>query len=494
MLLAQERARRQELEQEIVRLRAGLARQNEAIIALERENAELRREVADLRLLVAGLTEQNALLRQQVAMLQQENARLRGDVPRAPYQPDPFPRERPIIEPEQKPRKKRDKQHNRGRQRTAQADEEIEHVPERCPRCGGTLAGGWEHRRVQVIDLPAVSRAVVTDHVLIARHCCSCRRRVVASPASIGASRVGQCRFGPRLLAVVATMATVERLPGRQIQARLAREYGLRLSHGGIVELLHLVARRAAPAYHQVQERIRGSPVVHGDETGWRQSGVPGYIWIFSSPDACYFHYDPSRSGQVADAVLGDSFGGVLVTDFYAAYDHLPGLKQRCWVHLWRDITALAAEHPDDTELCAWIAGVRAIYETAMAERPAAEEGMTPQAVRARHERAKRYEQQLLLLCPEEMASDRPEVTLAKRIRRYQQELFTFVRELDVPATNNAAERNLRPLVIARKISGGTRSAAGSQTRMVLATVLATARLNGQDPSAACNQFLLAGG
>jgi hypothetical protein len=117
---------------------------------------------------------------------------------------------------------------------------------------------------------------------------------------------------------------------------------------------------------------------------------------------------------------------------------------------------------------------------------------MTPQAIHRRARRARRYERQLLLLCPESLAPERPEATLAKRIRRYSSELFTFVRELDVPATNNAAERALRPQVIARKISGGTRSSTGSTTRMTLASVFATAQLRGLDPAAACQQLLLA--
>jgi hypothetical protein len=173
-----------------------------------------------------------------------------------------------------------------------------------------------------------------------------------------------------------------------------------------------------------------------------------------------------------------------------AEFNHLTGLKQRCWAHLWRDIDALETEYPEDTVLAAWVAGVRAIYDLASAERPVEEVGATPQAVRQRARRATRYEQQLLLLCPETMAADRPEATLVKRIRRYLQELFTFVRDPAVPPTNNAAERSLRPLVIARKVSGGTRSAQGSSTRMVLASLAATAHLRTLDPAATFLQVL----
>jgi transposase len=172
-------------------------------------------------------------------------------------------------------------------------------------------------------------------------------------------------------------------------------------------------------------------------------------------------------------------------------FNHLPGMKQRCWSHLWRDIAALALEYPDDQDLAAWIAGVRTIYGAAMAPRPVEEAGITPQATKRRSQRAHGYEQQLLLLCPDDLAASRPEATLVKRIRRSQTELFTFVRELDVPPTNNAAERAVRPLVIARKISGGTRSATGSATRMTLASVAQTIALQHLDHAAVWQTILL---
>lgn len=209
----------------------------------------------------------------------------------------------------------------------------------------------------------------------------------------------------------------------------------------------------------------------------------PALSPTLSTATSCLFHYEHSRAGTVIDHLLGEDFGGILVSDFYGVYDHLPGLKQRCWAHLWRDIDDLEHEYPEDADLAAWVAGIRAIYDLATGNRPPEEQGMTPQAIRARQARARRYEQQLVALCPETLTGDRPEVTLAKRIRRYRQELFTFVANPAVGHTNNAAERTLRPLVIARKISGGTRSVTGSSTRMTLASLAATARLRGDDPT-----------
>jgi hypothetical protein len=157
-----------------------------------------------------------------------------------------------------------------------------------------------------------------------------------------------------------------------------------------------------------------------------------------------------------------------------------------------RDLDKLVHEQAQDTETVAWVEGIRWIYEQARLPRPAVEEGPTPQAVRARERRARQCEALVLLLCPAQPDPDLPSATLATRLRKHLAELFTFVRDPLVPPTNNDAERSLRPLVIIRKVSAGTRSEAGSTTRMTLYSLGATARLQGKDPSAVYQQLLLA--
>jgi DNA-directed RNA polymerase subunit RPC12/RpoP len=440
--------------------------------------------------LVAGLTEQNALLRQQVAHLEQENAQLRG-MPLAPP-PEPPPAIKPATpKREKKVRKQRAPEHNRGRLKMERANRWQTHAAEQCPQCGERLTDGWIQRRVQVIDLPPMAPLEITEHRILRRGCPRCGKRVLPKPVGIEAGRIGRCRFGPRLLAAIATMATVERLPGRVIQDRLKREYGLVISHGGIIGLLRRTAAAGQPAYEQLQQDVRASPVVHADETGWREDGQHTTVWTVSTSQVVSVHHG-RRTTEAIDGILGADFGGTIVADCYAAYDHFPGPKQRCWAHLLRDLDTLLHEHSHDTETVAWVEGIRWIYEQARRLRPAAEEGSTQQAVRAREQRARQCEALVLLLCPAEPNPGSPYATLANRLRKHLSELFTFVRDPLVPPTNNAAERSLRPLVIARKVSGGTRSAQGSTTRMTLYSLAATARLQGKDPTAVYQHLLLA--
>jgi hypothetical protein len=285
-------------------------------------------------------------------------------------------------------------------------------------------------------------------------------------------------------------MATVERLPGRVIQERLRREYGLTISHGGIVQLLQRTAAAGTATYAALQAAARASPVVHADETGWRENGQQTTIWIVCTPALIAVSHG-RRTNAAIDGILGADYQGTIVADCYAAYDHFPGRKQRCWAHLVRDLQALLYAHADHPETVAWTEGIFAVYQQARDAQRTAPTGWTSQAMRAREVRARQCEALIRLLCPTQPDRILPYATLALRLRKYLAELFTFVRDPAVPATNNDAERGLRPLVIARKVSGGTRSAVGSTTRMVLYSLAATARRQGQDPSAVFQSLLL---
>ena len=142
---------------------------------------------------------------------------------------------------------------------------------------------------------------------------------------------------------------------------------GLGLSVGELVALVRGVARLGQEEYNQLQQEIRASPVVYGDETGWREDGRNGYLWSFSNPEVRYFLRRGSRGSKVVAEVLGDEFDGVLVSDFYGAYNVHQGLHQRCWTHLLRDIHQLKEKYPQHQGLAQWAQQVREVYDHAQA-------------------------------------------------------------------------------------------------------------------------------
>ena len=356
----------------------------------------------------------------------------------------------------------------------------VAHTVESCPDCGTQLSGGWTQRTREVIDLPVVP-VQVTGHVFIARTCPVCEKRRVPK-VDLGGVALGKQRLGVNLLSLMATLREEGRLSFRTIQWYLRTVHQLRLSLGAIVRAIHQVARQAQPAVDRILERIRGSPVVHADETGWREDGANGYVWTFSTPAERYF-LQRGRHKVVVDEVLDESFSGVLVSDFYAAYHHYPGLKQRCWVHLLRDIHDLKILYPKDRQLARWAAAVHHIYS-------AAKSFAHPQA-RQRQRVQQQLERKLLAQCrPYAQDPAAAQGKLCRRIERHIKELFVFVAAPGVPSDNNAAERSLRPLVVSRKISGGTRSEQGTDTKMTLASLFGTWRVRGLDPLVECHKLL----
>lgn len=389
-----------------------------------------------------------------------------------------------------KARTRRAAEHNHGRRRQA-STQIVEHPIRHCPDCGSALGGVQIGRTRQVIELPAPPPVEIIEHQVQRGWCSACRRWREAPLDLTGQVLGPKGRLGVGIATLVAHLRTTVRLPLRTIQQYLLDLHGVRVSVGELVDLLHRVAVQGAPTVEQIRARVRQRGVVHADETGWREAGRNGYVWGLATPEGeRAFAYHHSRAGAVINALLGEEFHGVLVTDFYGGYNDTPGGQhQRCWVHLLRDVHALAQAAQDAAtaagalsreglETRAWTAAVTALWQRV---RAASTSPPADAAVREATAQALLGELQALGAQFVEQRGH-PCRALAWRLWHFQGELLTCVRRPDVPADNNAAERALRPLVVARKISGGTRSPRGSQTRMALSTLAATWTASGLDP------------
>ena len=364
-----------------------------------------------------------------------------------------------------------------GRRREV-ADRVVVHAPAVCGGCGAALTGGRLVGRRQVVEVPPV-KAEVVEHQARERRCRCCGWVGRGELPDLGAQAGRHRRLGWSVAAWAAALRTELRLPLRQVQWLLDRAFGVRLSTGALSGLLDETARAGRGAYDALLAEARASPVVHIDETHWREDGQNGYVWTVSTPTVRLFHYTKSRAGAVAERLLGSDGTAAVVSDFYGAYDRLARTQQRCWAHLLRDLHALLDDHPADRRLARWAKAVTSLYAKAVtwAARATAEQARPI----CRERVADRFAAALVNVCRGQPASS-PQATLCARIARYRTDLFTFVANPAVPPTNNAAERALRPLVVARKVSGGTRSKRGSQSRMILQSLVATWDLRGLDP------------
>lgn len=454
-------ATREELVQIILQLR-------QQVVAQQLELAEAAQLVA----LVEGLQARITVLEEEL-----EGLRKGGGGKSVPAWVKP---NRPTRE--KKERKRRGQAFVRRRER---ADEVQVHAAECCPRCHRKLGGGWVHRRRQVIEVVPPQVRVI-EHVVMARRCGICKQRVLPrlAPELLGVQ--GKRRFGVSVQAVVAVLHGRYRVPMKEIRRLLQELCGLRISDGEIVALLDGVVGAGEAELHRLLEAVRGSPAVCADETGWREDGRNGWLWTFSTPRVRYFECRDTRAGTVPKEVLGEDFGGVVSCDCYVGYNRLDAEKQRCWAHLLRDLHALKEEQADQPGVLAWVEAIQSLY----AEAKALPESTPPR----RRPRRRQLEVRLdALVRPFAKQKAAPQRVLAERIRQHLREWFVFVEHPEVPSTNNLAERSLRPAVVARKISGGTRSKKGSQTKMGLMSLLGTWVLQEKPLLSTCQQLLLTG-
>ena len=433
-----------------------------------------REELIELVLRLHETVEQQA---ERITELEEEVGRLRGGRPGLELCIKPS-----LPKKEKGPRKPRKQSFARHALSPTQV---IYHAVDQCPDCKRRLAGGHVKWRHQVVDLPR-AKVDVIDHLFVERRCGVCGKRFTPDPAvALAGVVVGKKSVGVRLMSVISHLKTSCRVLVGQIKKLVETLWGLKISAGEIAEILHDVAELGESAYDGYLGDIRGSPVVCADETGWREDGVNGYIWSFSTPDVRYYTYRRSRSSEVAKEVLSEEFGGALVADFYVAYNFYEGVKQRCWVHLGRDLKALVEKNPDLPKTAAWVECVMGVYHRA-------KDSVDQEHTELERSRLKTgFESELLELCrPYVKVKTAPERVLAERMTGFIGELFSFVGNPEIPSENNAAERAIRPAVVARKISGGSRSEKGSKTCSILRTLFETWGLQGRNTIDACQQMI----
>jgi transposase len=454
----------------------------EELARLRAENERLKCELAVAQQLIAEQGQQISVLEQRIAQLEHGS-----DV-----QPPTFVKpNRPKAKDPKQPRRKRAKEHNHGRKRETPS-RTLQHALERCPECSYQLQGTSVDYARQVIELPPPQPIEVIEHEVIKRYCPKCERW--QSPRLDLAGQVfGQGRMGARLASLIAYLRNVLRLPIRRIRDYLEAVHELTISIGEVVELLHQVreAKVTVEAVESLKGEAQASSILHADETGWREAGRNGYIWSFSTPGEVgvrYYEYDASRSHRVVQRILGAKFKGHLVSDFYGAYNEYAGKHQRCWIHLLRDLHELKEKHAGEAAVVEWAKEVRQLYDeakewlktTTRAPTQAEREVRYVDLVGRSHQLGLRYAR----------TKEHPCWALAKRLLRHEDELFQFVLVVGLSADNNLAERSVRPLVVVRKISGGSRSAEGTKTRMALASLFETWRARGLNPFAECFRLL----
>jgi transposase len=337
-----------------------------------------------------------------------------------------------------------------------------------CPHCGGREFIDQSQIEQFIEDIPPV-RPRVTRLRTYEATCMRCAQSVrsrhpLQMSLATGAAGV---QLGPRALALAADLNKAKGLSMRKTCAILRDCFGLQLSPGGLSQALDRLAAKLKPQYDAIATELRQAPVLHSDETSWWVAGPGWWLWVFTASQFTFYVVAKSRGRDLLKDILGKDFGGVLVSDCLAIYDDTTALQHKCYAHHHKAISKAKALHPHQGEgfLCEVAAMLRAAV--ALQEQKALLSLETFDDLR----QALQHKAVQLLEPPR---SEPNEEAVRNRLNKQRDHLFTFLDYDGVDATNNLAERQLRPAVIARKISCGNKTLNGARTWQILASLAAT--------------------
>ncbi len=286
-----------------------------------------------------------------------------------------------------------------------------------------------------------------------------------------GAAKV---HLGARALGLAALLNKHLGLTMRSTCRVLEALCGLRITPGGLAQAMHRVADKAKGSFLELLVGLRSQPAVYADETSWWVGGKGSWLWTFTSPDRTIYRVEHSRGKDVVLDTLGAHFGGVLVSDCLASYENLPFTMHKCYAHHLKAIAQARDRRPEDQRT--YLNELATLLRAAMTLGRLRNDLPPPEFAHARQHIEERAEELLLAT-----RSDPDEERVANRLRKRKRWLFTFLDHPGVEATNNRAERALRPAVIARKLSCGNKTQAGKRTWEILASLGATCRQRGDD-------------
>ena len=337
-------------------------------------------------------------------------------------------------------------------------------------------------------------RIEVTRHLLMHQGCaCGHTTRAQAHRADddllwdgvdIGEQRL----LGPRLAATVVYLCLRMRLPRRKVSELLFELFALEVSPALIDQAVQQTARSAAPLEDELARQIEQAVVLHVDETSWPERAQLLWLWVLCCSHTVLYVIGP-RTKEMFDNALSAAFAGTLMSDGYSAY-RARMLRLRCWAHLLRKLRGLAEfSQPSSARTGRAMFDLfdrlmTAVFEARarLARPPPGESDPPPAPPAVTHAR---LVEQLHQLCLQHRDDANP--ALRKAAREFLNDWEVIVRPLadpTLPLTNNAAERQLRHFVIARRISYGTRTPVGSHSVALLASLIDTCRLRGASATA----------
>ena len=437
--------------------------------------------------------QENDRLRKENQRLKQEAERLRRELEAAlrasKRQAAPHSRGTPKANP-QRPGRKPGRRYGQQACRPipARVDERITvALPKRCPHCGGGVEPETCETQYQE---EIVRRTIVRRFDIAVGRCRECQRRVQGRHRlqTSDALGVGSVQLGPEALTLAAIPNKQMGLSLGHTRQVLSYGFGLEVSRGGLYRALARMAGRAEPTYDGLVETARQAPVNGMDETGWKVGGRLQWLHVAVSARVTVYAILPGRGYEQSAMILGAAYDGFLIHDGWAPYYRFQfAFHQSCLAHLLKRCREMAQVAPP----AAWAfpRAVEHLLRTGLELRDRYARGeISKHGRRTATGKLEAKLERMLETRRRNPANRR----LARHLEHEQLWLFTFLHCLGLDATNNAAERAIRGMVIARKVWGGSRTWEGARTHQILASVLRTCWQQGKDAFTRCVRLLRA--
>jgi transposase len=344
-------------------------------------------------------------------------------------------------------------------------------LPECCPQCGcGELTEDAICQQYQT-DIPR--KPIHRQFDIHVGHCTGCGERVQGRHELQTSDALGAAasQLGPDLQAALTVANKELGLSHGKCRRLVEQLFGITISRSANWRAQQRLAKKFRPSYELIGEQVRGSPRVVCDETGWRVNGEGAWLHNFVTEHLTYYVIDPTRSGQPAKALLGEDYSGVLIHDGWSVYDNFKAARhQQCLAHLMRRCHELL-----ETAVGGAVRFPRAVldlFAQSLSTRDRFASGeLTRHGLRVLSGRLTETMRRLVAPVKSHAANER----LAKHLENHLDDLFTFLRDPAVDATNWRAEQAIRPAVVNRKVWGGNRNWNGAEVQAILMTILVTA-------------------
>ena len=428
--------------------------------------------IAELEAQLAREQALNQRLQKQLERLEAEVEALRRAGKR---QATPFARRQWVEVPKKPGRKAGQGPFVRREKPAAEQVKETKIAPlQDCPQCGGQLRAIRAHEQY-VADIPVVE-PTITCYVTYSGYCPDCQERVRSQHPEQTSQAAGAAGVlvGPRAKALAADLKHRLGASYGKVSEALNDAFGLQVSRSGWCQADQRLAQTARPVYQALVEAVRRSSVVHADETGWRIGTLSAWLWVFTNQEVSVYAIRDNRSSDVVIDILGQEFHGILASDCFVAYDEkrlADWLKQKCVGHLLRELSEMKASKSGRAVRLAQ--DLTAVLQAALSLKTA-KPTLDPTTFA---QQAQTLEARLdALVNPQRRLKDTDNLRFAKRLRKHRPHLLRFLYVEGLEATNNQAERMLRPAVITRKTNGCNRTRTGAETHAILSSVLVTCR------------------